>query len=83
MRAARTVGAAEPLVSYGLDPPQARIEYATGAGELIVVEIGHTDFDHRFVYVLRRPDRATIDLIPTGVLAPLLMNVGITLPAPG
>ncbi|MCU1464020.1 MAG: hypothetical protein JWO37_4095 [Acidimicrobiales bacterium] len=79
--AARTVPAAEPLASYGLDPPQARVEYATTTGDRILVEIGHTDFDHHFVYVVRPPDRATVDLVPTSVLAPLLARVGIALPS--
>ena len=80
--AARAVPAAEPLASYGLDPPRARVEYATSTGAPIVVDIGTTDFDHHFVYVVRRPDRTTIDLVPNDVLAPVLRQVGIDLPPP-
>jgi len=81
--AGRTVAAAEPLAHYGLDPPQARIEYTPVAGQAIVVEVGWTDFDHHFVYVVRPPDRATIDLVPTTTLAPLLQQIGVELPPPG
>lgn len=85
--AARTIAAAEPLASYGLDPPAATLEYALAAGAsemaaTVVVEVGRSDFDHHFVYVVRPPDRTTIDLVPTGVLAPVLARVGITLPPP-
>jgi len=79
--AARRLDHPEPLSSYGLDQPQARLVYRPRAGGRLDVDLGAPSFDGRLLYA--RPARAAhVYLLAADSLRPLLALAGVVLPPP-
>jgi len=79
--AARVLDQPEAPASYGLDHPQARLEYTTASNRSLVVLVGAPDFDRHFLYVSREGDRRVF-LVPAAVLRRVLALVGVIVAAP-
>lgn len=71
----------QPLAQYGLDHPQASIEYQSGGRVSATVRIGATDFDRRGFYALLDGDRRVF-LVLSDPVRPVLALVGITVAPP-
>ena len=79
--AARRLAHPEPLASYGLDRPRARLVYRRRAGGELDVELGGPSFDARLVYARRAGD-VGVYLLAADSLRTLLSLAGVALPAP-
>ena len=79
--ATRVLNRPAPLTEYGLDRPQAEIEYTGRSGSAADVVIGQPNFDRHFVYVQRRGAPA-VYLVPADTLRPALALVGIEIKPP-
>ena len=71
----------EALTVYGLDRPQAQLDYRGTAGRTAVVVIGGLNFDRHFFYA-QRPGRATVYLVAADALRPVVALVGIDVAPP-
>lgn len=90
LRAAKAFIPPEPLSSYGLVPPAARIVF-TGSDGAITVIVGAPTFDSHFVYVMRSGGGSgsvaggaanTVYTVPADQLRAVLALVGVNVPAP-
>lgn len=69
------------LSEYGLDHPQAALNYKDRSGATADVDIGQPNFDRHFVYAQRR-GRPGVYLVPADTLRPVLALVGIAIKPP-
>ena len=79
--ATRLLDRPAPLSEYGLDHPQAAMNYRGPAGQTVDVDVGQLNFDRHFVYVQRR-GQPGVYLVPADTLRSVLALVGIDLKPP-
>jgi len=79
--ASRLLDHPAPLSEYGLDHPQAMLNYRGPAGQTVDVDVGQLNFDRHFVYLQRRAQPG-VYLVPADTLRPVLALVGIDLKPP-
>lgn len=72
---------ATAVAAYGLDHPVATITYRATTGAPVLVDVGASSFDRRFVYVERRGEPGAF-FVPWATLQPVLALVDVQLPAP-
>jgi hypothetical protein len=81
LHAARSLARPASLAEYGLDQPQARLDYHGASGKSAQVLVGSANFDHHFVYA-KRSDGQAVYLLAADSFRPVLSLVGIDLPPP-
>ena len=79
--AARSFVPTEPLASYGLDPPAARLTYDRSSGAPLTLLVGSAGFDAHFVYVMD-PVGRLVYTVASDQLRAVLAQVGVTVPQP-
>ena len=81
LRAARSLTRPASLAEYGLDHPQAKLDYRGASGKTAQVLVGSANFDHHFVYA-KRSEGPAVYLLAADSFRPVLSLVGIDLPPP-
>ena len=79
--AAKSFRPDEPLSSYGLAPPVARLVLRSRAGTTITLVVGSPTFDNHFIY-LARPGGTLVYTVAADQLRSLLALVGVVVGPP-